>query len=287
MSRGPFRVVQRAIVEAGRLGVRYWWVALVSLWFLPALLLSNVLLGWVSTANWSCTSVEFGASGSQYGGCSVIAGELIVAVAISWLVPLSVLATLLYLRRRRSHGVAGDRGARSPATRTGTFVRVGAVLTGLGNALVISDPFDAVAAPAERPLATFVGMLLLSIPVGLAASGIVLRWGRSAFDGGFLARYGVAVLGLCLGGAILGGSSWVLGVMLNYEPGPPQSSESGIFFLLYATLAYGSVAALVGGVLGLLEGLVLGLPLAAVLGWLRRPPRSQGHGTSFPDTARP
>ncbi|MDP9425909.1 MAG: hypothetical protein M3P37_07705 [Actinomycetota bacterium] len=180
-----------------------------------------MLLGWVSTANWYCTSVEFGASGSQYGGCSVIAGELIVAVAISWLVPLSLLATLLYLCRRRSHGVTGERGARDPVTRTGTFVRVVVVLTGLGNALVISDPLDAVAAPAERPLVTFVGMLLLSVPVGLAASGIVLRWGRSALDGGFLARYGVAVLGLCLGGAILGGSSWTLGVMLNYEPGTP------------------------------------------------------------------
>lgn len=283
MNRGPFGVVRGAVVEIVR-GLRYWWLAALMLGFLPAVLFSNVLLGSVSAANWSCTSVAFGASGSQYGGCSVIAGELIVVVVISWLVPLFVLATLLYLRRR-SRGVAGERGARDPAARTGTFVRVVAVLVGLGNALFIGDPLDVVAAPAERPLATFVGMLLLSIPVGLAASEIVLRWGRSALYGGFLARYGVAVLGLCLGGAILGGSSWVLGVILNYEPGPPQNPESGIFFLLYATLAYGSIAALVGGVLGLLEGLVLGLPLAAVLGRLRQPPRRPGHGASFPDTA--
>ena len=77
------------------------------------------------------------------------------------------------------------------------------------------------------------------------------------------------MLGLCLGGAILGGSFWVVGSLLNYAPEPSQGPESGVLFLVYATLAYGSIAALVGGMLGLLEG----LPLAAILGQLRRPPR--------------
>ena len=66
------------------------------------MLLSNVLYGWVAAANWSCSRVEFGASGSQYGGCSIIAGELIVAVVVSWALPLFVLSTLLYLLRRPS-----------------------------------------------------------------------------------------------------------------------------------------------------------------------------------------
>lgn len=97
MSRGPFGVVGQAAVGALRLGGRYWWVVPLSLGFLPALLLSNVLYGSVSAADWSCSAIEFGASGSRYGGCSIVAGELIVAVAVSWAVPLLLLVALLYL----------------------------------------------------------------------------------------------------------------------------------------------------------------------------------------------
>lgn len=279
MSRDPDGRGYRTAVEAVVRGMRYWWIAPLVLGFLPALLLSKVLLGWVSAADWSCTGVEFGASGSRYGGCSTIAGELVVAVAVSWLVPIVVLAALLYFRRR------APARARTEADRAGTFVKVVAVLVGLANAFAIGDVADVVGAPSERPLATLFGTLLLSVPAGLAASGLVSRRWRSALDEGFLIRYSVAVLGFCLGGAILGGSSWVLGVIVNYQPGLPQGPESGIFLLLYATLAYGAIAALVGGVLGLLEGLVLGLPLAAVLGWLRRPPQRSGTDAPFPNTA--
>ena len=268
VSRRSFGAILRTMVEPDAVGLRYWRVAPLLLGFLPALLFSNVLLSSISTANWSCTSVAFGASGSRYGGCSIIAGELIVVVTISWLVPIFVLSALLYLRRR-SHEPAGDGETGAFEFRTGIFVRVVAILVGLGNMLYIGDPFDVVGAPSGRPTATLIGVLLLSVPVGLVASGIVLRRGRAALAGGFFARYGVAVLGLCLGGAILGGSSSVLTVILNYEPGLPPGPESGIFFILYGTLAYGAMAAIVGGVLGLLEGLVLGLPLAVVLGRLR------------------
>ena len=116
-----------------------------------------------------------------------------------------------------------------------------AMLVGLAKALAVGDPFGAVAAPAERPTATLIAVLVLSVLAGLAASGVVLKLGRSAFDGGFFARCGVTVLGLCLGGAILGGSFWVVGSLLSYAPGPSQSPESGVLFLVYATLAYGSI----------------------------------------------
>ena len=267
MSRGSSGAFRRAAT-----------VVLVLLGFLPALLLSNVLLASISATNLSCARVEFGAPGSQYRGCSVIAGELIVVVALAWAVPLVVLAALLYLRGRgEGAGVVPD--------RTDLFVRATAVVVGLANALVIGDPLGVVGAPAERQSATFAGFLILAALAGLAASEIALRRGRSALGGGFLARYGVAVLGLCLGGAILGGSSWVVTSLLNYAPGPPGGPESGLLFFAYATFAYGSIAALGGGVLGLLEGLILGLPLSALLGWLRRPSRSSGRSASSPGTA--
>src|SRR4051812_50139194 len=91
--------------------LRYWPIAVVGLGFLPALLLSNVLLDSITAADWSCSKVEFGASGSQYGGCSTIAGELIVAGAISWGVPLFVFVGPLYLLRRTPRG-GGDPGGR-------------------------------------------------------------------------------------------------------------------------------------------------------------------------------
>ena len=227
--------------------------------FLPALLLTNVLLESVAAADWSCFRIEFGASGSQYGGCSIIAGELIVVVAVSWIAPLSVLVALLYLLRRH-HRSEDDRALRSETTGgdetavdwTGMFVRAVAVLVGLTNALVIRDPLDVVSSPHSRPLVALLGTLLLAAAAGLLASEIVLRLGRTPLSGGFLARYGITVLGMCLGGAILAGSSIALGVLT----GQPGAQNSGGFdpVLLWAALAYGLIAAVVGGVMGAMEG---------------------------------
>ena len=269
--------------------LRYWWVILAVLGFLPALLLTNVLLESVTAADWSCTRVEFGASGSQYGGCSIIAGELIVVVVISWIAPLSVLVALLYLLRRRHRG-EGDRAVRSETTgaddtavdRTGIFVRAVAVLVGLANAIFIGEPRNVFAASEGLTLAPLFGALLLAAVAGLLASEIVLRVGRPALSGGFFTRYGIAVLGLCLGGAILGGSSVALG-LLTGQPGT-QNTGGVDPILLWAALAYGLIAAVVGGVMGALEGLILGLPLATMLGKLG-PPRDRARGGALPSAA--
>ena len=265
--------------------LRYWWVVLVSLGFLPALLLTNVLLESVASVDSSCTRVEFGAPGSQYGGCSIIAGELIVAVTVSWIAPLSLLAALLYLMRhaRQGEGSQGDlpglaEGDRSTVGWLGLFVRVVAVLVGLANVLVIGDPRGVFSEDGPPLLGTF----LLAVVAGLVSSEVVLRLGRSFLSSGFFARYGITVLGMCLGGAMLGGSSLALGLVTS-QPGA-QSSGEGVAFLMYAALAYGLIAAVVGGALGALEGMVLGLPLAAVLGKFRRTP-DQARGASLPGMA--
>lgn len=267
--------------------LRYWWVILVSLGFLPTLLLTNVLLESATVADWSCTRVEFGAPGSQYGGCSIIAGELIVAVAVSWIAPLSLLVVLLYLTRRaRQRG--GGRVDQSDTLEyeTGTdrvaiFVRLAAVLVGLGNVLAV-DPRDVFASSEGRSLAALSGALLLAVAAGFVASEVVLRLGRAVLSGGFFARYAITVLGVCLGGAVLGGSSVALGVLTN-SPGA-QSPGWSVAILAYAALAYGLIAALVGGVMGALEGLILGLPLAAILGVFRQPPNQERDG-SLPGVA--
>lgn len=163
------------------------------------------------------------------------------------------------------------------------FVRAMALLVGLANALVIGDPLDVVGSSNNRPLAALFGTLLLAVVVGLGASEVVLRLGRPALGGGFFARYGITVLGMCLGGAILGGSSLALG-LLTSQPGA-QGPEGGVALLVYAALAYGSIAAVVGGVLGALEGLILALPLAAILGRFRHMPQDHRRGLSLPGAA--
>ena len=64
----------RFAIRAGARRMRPWLGLLLVPAFLPALLLSNVLLSSVTAAGRSCTRVEFCASGSPYCGCSIIAG---------------------------------------------------------------------------------------------------------------------------------------------------------------------------------------------------------------------
>ena len=146
--------------------------------------------------------------------------------------------------------------------------------------LVIGEPVDVVGATSAQTAASVLANGLTAVSAGLEASEVVLRIGRSALGGGFLARYGIAVLGLCLVGAMLGGASWVLGAFFGL--GAQGGSEGGVLFMAYALLAYGSIAALVGGVLGALEGLILGLPLAATIGKLNRGPGGRVRATSLP-----
>ncbi len=148
-------------------------------------------------------------------------------------------------------------------------MRLTAVLVGLANTLVIGDPRDVFASSGGQTLGILLGTSLLAVVAGLVASEVVLRLGRPALGGRFAARYGITVLGMCLGGALLGGSSLALGLLTN-QPGT-QDGAGGVPLLMYAALAYGLIAAVVGGVLGALEGLILGFPLAAILGKLGRP----------------
>ncbi|MEJ7871979.1 MAG: hypothetical protein WKF67_06945, partial [Rubrobacteraceae bacterium] len=285
MVRGLFGTAYRVMVKTRGLGLRYWWVALISLGFLPALMFSNVLLNSTTAADWSCSRVEFGAEGSQDGGCSIIAGELIASVAVAWAAPLFVLVALLYLFRRARQG-EDDRGGSSSTTgggeaavdSTSIFVRTAAVLVGMANVLVIGDPRGVFSADGPPLPGTF----LLAMVAGLVASEIVLRIGSPALSSGFFARYGITVLGLCLGGAILGGLSMALGVLTG-----SGAQGSGWGIPVYAALAYGLIAAVVGGVMGALEGLILAFPLAAILGKFRRPPRGQRRGALLPGLALP
>ena len=89
-------------------GPRYSWLALVGFGLLPALLLSLNLFGQIAQADWSCSKISFQSGrSSAYGGpsgetvyCTTIPGQLIVAVAVFWIITLLGAVVLLYILRR-------------------------------------------------------------------------------------------------------------------------------------------------------------------------------------------
>ena len=142
------------------------------------------------------------------------------------------------------------------------FLPTTAVIFGLANSILYNlfgdddsmGPFDP---ELQRWPQTFL-YALAGILVGLPVSGALLRFARSELRGGFFGRYGVMVLTVCFGGATLGPLLVFVTIALGtdvYVPSRPSEFASiGLF------------AAVAGGVIGAVEGVVLGLPLAGLIG---------------------
>lgn len=76
---------------------------------------------------------------------------------------------------------------------------------------------------------------------------------------GFFGRYGLMVLALCVGGAMMGPLLVSTTMLLGTDAFLPSRPSEFASIALYATVA--------GWVLGSIEGVVLAFPLAALLGW--------------------
>jgi hypothetical protein len=293
-----FLAVTLALVVFGawRPGLRYSWAALLGLGALPAALLSFGLLEQVLRADWSCSGISFQPGPTTgFGGpdgervCATIPGQMVLLSAAAWAVTLFVISALLYLlwrarfRADATGTTVAETAGRGAADWTGTFVRAAAVLAGLANVFFVVDPRLAFPFADDG----FAESLLLpaslsAVVAGLLAAEVVLRLGRTALGGGFASRYGVAVLGMCLGGAILAGMN-----MANSLIAPLFTEGFGATGVawVYPTVAYSLFAAVVGGILGAVEGLVLAFPLAAILGKLQRSGSRPTYGLSTPGVA--
>ncbi|MGH3149049.1 MAG: hypothetical protein ACRDTR_24980 [Rubrobacter sp.] len=147
------------------------------------------------------------------------------------------------------------------------FVRIAAVLVGLANVSLLSI---AGYGPLENVLIwnldpwwpQNVLYVLSAIVAGLLISSIFLRFTGRALQESFFARYGVMVLAICLGGAVLSG---FLSIIVAVSFDSPLTIEERLLEALSA-LPFTIVA---GGVLGTAEGMILGFPLAAILGRFR------------------
>lgn len=102
---------------------------------------------------------------------------------------------------------------------------------------------------------------LSAIVAGLLVSSIFLRFVRRELQGSFFARYGVMVLAICLGGAVLSGFLSIVGISFD---SPLTMTER-----LLETLSMLPFTVVAGGVLGAAEGVILAFPLAAILGRFR------------------
>ena len=144
------------------------------------------------------------------------------------------------------------------------FVRISAVLVGLANLTLYlyAGSSEALLGDDAGELPSWSGSLaftLYAIVVGLVTAEILLRFLRFALGGSLPVRYAATVLGFCVGGVcsvLLLTVAVPLYATLTTEAGVsiPRSLILGAYFAVYA------------GLVGLLEGLLLGLPLAAVLG---------------------
>ena len=98
---------------------------------------------------------------------------------------------------------------------------------------------------------------LAAVVAGLLVSSIALRFARRELEGGAFARYGVMVLAICLGGAVLSVMLRASDILFDEREPMPQGLE---------VLYHIALPAVAGGIVGLIEGVYLGLPLAWLLG---------------------
>ena len=146
------------------------------------------------------------------------------------------------------------------------FLRISAVLVGTANVFLISlvgegelgnalmwnlDPWW----PHNALYA------LCAVVAGLVVASVFLRFARRGLHGTFFARYGLMVLAVCLGGALLSLFLAYAGVVLYSSPLTTAERLLEVSSRLPLTVA-------AGGALGAVEGVVLAFPIAAVLGWL-------------------
>jgi hypothetical protein len=147
------------------------------------------------------------------------------------------------------------------------FLIVSAILVGLANAtlysLIGNNTFDNLFEWHRDPWSLYVLYAFSAVFVGLLVSGGLVRFAEGVIDQGFFARYGLLVMAVCIGGAVL--AVFLTGVTFLFDAEadvPKRISETSY------TLA---LVAVPGAMLGAIEGVVLALPLSWFLGLFKKP----------------
>jgi hypothetical protein len=146
------------------------------------------------------------------------------------------------------------------------FLLVAAVVVGVANATLYSfignNTFDNLFEWQRDPWSLYLLYAFTAIFVGLLISGTLLRFAEDVLSDSFFARYGLMVLTISAGGAVL--AVFLTTITFMFDPGavaPTRISETTY------TLAMVTVP---GATLGAIEGVVLAFPLAWLLGLFKK-----------------
>ena len=103
----------------------------------------------------------------------------------------------------------------------------------------------------------FTAHMLSAVLSGLVVSGALLLLAERKLRGSFFARWRIIMVAFCAGGASLRVFLHASNILLDYREPMPQGFE-----ILYDV----AIPTLAGGILGSIEGVHFGLPLAWLLG---------------------
>ena len=146
------------------------------------------------------------------------------------------------------------------------FLIVAAVLIGLANAtlysLIGNNTFDNLFEWQRDPWSLYLLYVLCAVFVGVLISGGVLKFGEKTLQEGFFARYGLMVLAICIGGAILAVYLTTITFLFDDRAYVPSRISEVSYTLALVTIP--------GAMLGAIEGVVLAFPLAWLLGLFRK-----------------
>jgi hypothetical protein len=146
------------------------------------------------------------------------------------------------------------------------FLMAAAVLVGIANAtlysLIGNNTFDNLFEWQRDPWSLYLLYAATALFVGLLTSGTLLRFAEDVLRETFFARYGLMVLTICAGGAVL--AVFLTTISFLFDPDavtPTRITETVL------TLARVAVP---GAMLGAIEGVVLAFPLAWLLGLFKK-----------------
>jgi hypothetical protein len=142
------------------------------------------------------------------------------------------------------------------------FLIVAAVLVGLANAtlysLIGNNTFDNLFEWQRDPWSLYLLYAFCAVFVGLLISAGLLRFGEKVLNEGFFARYGLMVMAICIGGAVLAVYLTTITFLFDPDADVPKRISETSYTLAMVTIP--------GAMLGAIEGVVLALPLAWLLG---------------------
>ena len=143
---------------------------------------------------------------------------------------------------------------------------VAAVLVGIANAtlysLIGNNTFDNLFAWQRDPWSLYLLYAATALFVGLLISGTLLRFAEDVMRDTFFARYGLMVLTICAGGAVL--AVFLTTISFLFDPNAVTPTRITETFLTLARVT------IPGAMLGAIEGVVLAFPLAWLLGLFKK-----------------